>query len=140
MKYWINTISKDHVMIGKEQGVVQAGHGKRTPLQKLSKDDFIIFYSPKTSLKDGTPFQAFTAIAQISDHKIYQVELSETFKPFRRNAVFFDCEEIPIRPLIGELEFITNKKSWGMKFRFGLFEINRYDFDLLWEKMKAMPK
>ncbi len=51
MKYFINTVSKDHVLIGRHNGIVQAGHGKKGPLQKLHKDDFVIFYSPKTSFK-----------------------------------------------------------------------------------------
>jgi hypothetical protein len=40
MKYWINTVSKDHVMVGKKGGFVQAGHGKKTPLKKLH--DFLL--------------------------------------------------------------------------------------------------
>ncbi len=138
MKYFINTISKDHVMIGKEKGIIQAGHGKKTPLQKLHTNDYVIFYSPKTSLIDGESLQSFTAIAQITDDDIYQVELSETFRPFRRNAKYLECEEVPIRPLIDKLEFIENKKSWGYKFRFGLFEINERDFSLISSKMKVL--
>jgi predicted RNA-binding protein len=137
MKYFINTISKDHVMIGMEKGIVQAGHGKKAPLQRLHKDDYVIFYSPKTSLRDGEPLQSFTAIAKIKDDEIYQVKMSETFKPFRRNVIFLKCKEAKIRPLIEKLEFIENKKSWGFKFRFGLFEINRHDFDLISKKMET---
>jgi hypothetical protein len=65
MKYWINTVSQDHVMVGKEKGFVQAGHGKKAPLTKLQPGDYIIFYSPKTSLQNGKPVQAFTAVATI---------------------------------------------------------------------------
>ncbi len=137
MKYFINTISKDHVLIGVEKGIVQAGHGKKAPLQKMHKDDFVIFYSPKTSLNDGEPLQSFTAIAKIKDDEIYQVEMSETFKPFRRNVLFLNCKETPIKPLIENLQFIENKKSWGFKFRFGLFEINKHDFQLISRKMEV---
>jgi predicted RNA-binding protein len=137
MKYFINTISKDHVLIGVEKGIVQAGHGKKVPLQKMHKDDFVIFYSPKTSLNDGEPLQSFTAIAKIKDDEIYQVEMSETFKPFRRNVLFLNCKETPIKPLIENLQFIENKKSWGFKFRFGLFEINKQDFQLISRKMEV---
>lgn len=127
-------------MIGKENGIIQAGHGKKTPLQKLHKDDYVIFYSPKTSLKDGEQLQSFTAIAGVKDDEIYQVELSETFKPFRRNAEYLDCKEIPIRPLIEKLEFIENKKSWGFKFRFGLFEISKHDSEIIMRLMKVRLK
>ncbi len=137
MNYFINTVSKDHVIIGKQNGIVQAGHGKRAPLEKLRKDDFVLFYSPKTSLTNGRSLQAFTAIAKISDEEIFQVSMSETFKPFRRKAEYIDCIETPIRPLIDDLEFIENKKSWGFKFRFGLFKINEQDFKLIAAGMNA---
>ncbi len=89
-KYFINTVSRDHVLIGKQDGIIQAGHGKKAPLEKLSKGDFVIFYSPKTSLSGRETLQNFTAIAGIKDEKIYQVVLTNTFRPFRRNAEYFE--------------------------------------------------
>lgn len=135
MKYWINTVSKDHVMVGKEKGFVQAGHGKEAPLRKLQTGDYTIFYSPKTSLQNGKQVQAFTAVAKIKEN-IYRVIINENFQPFRKNAEYETCKEVPLRPLIEQLEFITNKKHWGFKFRFGLFEINQHDFELIYGSMK----
>jgi predicted RNA-binding protein len=137
MKYWINTVSRDHVMIGKKNGIVQASHGKMQPLKRLKTGDQIIYYSPKTSLENGESLKAFTAVARILNENIYQVELSEDFKPFRIDAQYEDCKEIKIEPLIESLEFIYNKKSWGYMFRFGLFEINEHDFKLVYSKMKS---
>ena len=136
MKYWINTISKDHVMVGKESGFVQAGHGKKASIEKLQADDYMIFYSPKTSLKNGKPVQAFTAVAKIIERDVYQVVVNESFKPYRRDAKYELCREVSIRPLIERLEFITNKQHWGLRFRSGLFEINRHDFELIYGMMK----
>lgn len=136
MKYWINTISKEHVLIGKKDGIVQANHGKDTPLKRLNVGDKIIFYSPKTAFENGEPLKAFTAIATISNEKIYQVELSKDFKPFRMNAKYEECKEVEIVPLIEKLDFIRNKKSWGYMFRFGLFQIKEHDFNLIYSKMK----
>ena len=138
MKYWINTISKDHVMVGKQEGFVQAGHGKEAPVKKLQQSDRLIFYSPKTSLQDGKPVQAFTAVAKIKDDNIYRVVVNENFQPYRRNAEYENCREVPIKPLIEQLEFITNKKHWGFKFRSGLFEINQHDFELIYGLMKDL--
>ena len=137
MNYWINTISKDHVMVGKKKGFVQAGHGKEAPLKKLQLNDHLIFYSPKTSLQNGKPVQAFTAVAKIKDESIYRVIVNENFQPYRRNAEYKDCPEVPIKPLIEQLEFITNKKHWGLKFRLGLFEINQHDFELIYGLMNS---
>jgi predicted RNA-binding protein len=136
MKYWINTVSKDHMLIGKKNGIVQANHGKLSPLKRLKVGDQIIFYSPKTSFENGEPLKAFTAVAKITDEKIYQVELSDDFKPYRMNAQYEDCYEVKIEPLIDSLNFIRNKKSWGYMFRFGLFEINEHDFNLIYSRMK----
>ena len=136
MKYWINTISKDHVMVGKEAGFVQAGHGKKAPVEKLQAGDYMIFYSPKTSLENGKPVQAFTAVAKIKERDVYRVIINENFQPYRKDAEYEDCQEVPIKPLIEQLEFITNKKYWGFKFRSGLFEINQHDFELIYELMK----
>lgn len=138
MKYWINTISKDHVMVGKQEGFVQAGHGKDAPVKKLQQGDRMIFYSPKTSLQDGKPVRAFTAIAKIKDDNIYRVVVNENFQPYRRNAEYENCREVPIKPLIEQLDFITNKKHWGFKFRSGLFEINQHDFELIYGLMKDL--
>ena len=135
MKCWINTIAKDHVMVGKKEGFVQAGHGKKAPVEKLQTDDYIIFYSPKTSLQNGKPVQAFTAVAKIKEKDVYQVIISDTFQPYRKDAEYEPCQEVSIKPLIEQLDFITNKKYWGLRFRSGLFEINQHDFDLIYRLM-----
>ena len=43
MKYWINTISKDHVMRGVEGGFTQANHGSPYNLKRMGKGDYISF-------------------------------------------------------------------------------------------------
>jgi predicted RNA-binding protein len=137
MKYWVNTVSRDHVQVGRQGSFVQAGHGKKAPLVRLSKGDFVVFYSPRTSLKDGAPHQRFTAVAEVADERIYQVEVSEDFQPFRRDATYLDCEEADIRPLIPTLSFIKDKTAWGSVFRFGLREIPQADFSQIILAMRA---
>lgn len=131
MKYWINTISKDHVERGVSGGFTQANHGKSSGLKRLKAGDWIIFYSPKTSYKDGDTLQAFTAIGEVMDDKMYQFEMSPDFIPWRRDIDFHHCSEVRIKPLIEELSFIKDKTHWGYKFRFGLFEIPESDFLLI---------
>jgi predicted RNA-binding protein len=129
--YWINTISRDHVQRGVESGFTQAGHGKDTGLKRLKAGDWIVFYSPKTSYKDGETLHAFTAIGRVKDSELYQVEMAPGFVPWRRNVDFYDCVETPIKPLIDELSFIKDKTHWGYMFRFGLFKIPEEDFELI---------
>ena len=86
--YWVSTISRDHVRLGVEGGFTQAGHGKASGLKRLKADDWLVFYSPKTSLRDGELLQAFTAIGRVVDEELYQVEMAPGFTPWRRNIEF----------------------------------------------------
>jgi len=136
-KFWINVVHKDHVLVGREHGFLQGGHGKKSFLDRLSAGDYVIFYSPKTAVEDGETLQTFTAIATPTDDHIYQVEMSDGFKPFRRDAQYFKCLEIPIRPLLGDLDFIKDESNWGYPFRQGLFEISEQDFKIIAGNMQA---
>jgi predicted RNA-binding protein len=129
MKWWVNTISRDHVQLGVEGGFTQAGHGKASGLKRLAAGDWLVFYSSKTSLRGGERLQAFTAIGRVVDDELYQVEMAPRFVPWRRNVEFLGCVETPIAPLIDELTFIKDKRRWGFVFRFGLFEIPQEDFE-----------
>jgi len=113
-KYWIVVVSKDHLARGVEGGFMQANHGKEGPLKRLIEGDWVIFYSPKKTYHGNEPLQAFTAIGQVSDDKIYQHKMADDFIPHRRNVKFYKCEETPIAPLITNLAFIVNKKSWAL--------------------------
>lgn len=137
IKYWIIVASKDHVKSGVEQGIAQACHGKASPLKRMQKDDFVIYYSGKQTLGKPDKCQEFTAIGQVKDDEVYQFQMTADFCPSRRNIEFFDCQDVSIIPLINDLEFIKNKKSWGYPFRFGFFEINQHDFELISSKMLA---
>lgn len=130
MTYWINTVSRNHVLRGVAGGFTQANHGKPHMLRKMARDDWIIFYSPKTDYPKGDPLQAFTAIGRVDDDAPYR-EDDNPDSPFRRKVVFLPCIETSIRPLIDQLEFILDKKQWGFKFRSGVFVIDQHDFDLL---------
>ena len=125
-------------MRGVAGGYTQANHGKPYILKRLKMGDWILFYSPKTSYENGEQLQAFTAIGQVKDEELYQVEMSPGFVPFRRNVDFKTCREAHIRPLIDELSFITDKTHWGYKFRFGLFEIPEVDFEIISRAMMTL--
>lgn len=130
-KYWINSISRDHVMLGVAGGYTQADHGKNTRLKRLQAGDWMIFYSGKQTYPDGAPLQAFTAIGQVSDDELYQVETAPDWHPWRRNMTFLKSHETPIRPLLDDLSFIHDKQRWGYPFKFGLFQIPAADFELI---------
>ncbi len=131
MRYWVGVASKDHVQRGVSEGFCQLCHGKATPLKRMSRQDWIIYYSPKLFFGRDLPCQAFTAIGEVIDDEVYPVEMYPGFVPFRRNIRFMSAQEISIRPLIPDLSFIKDKNRWGYVFRFGMLEIPRADFDLI---------
>lgn len=134
-KYWIIVASRDHVQKGVEEGICQTAHGTEAALKRMSEGDWIIFYSPKEKFEGNSPLRKFTALGQIKDDCVYQVELDTDFHPFRRNVEFHAVNETSIEPLISELSFITNKKSWGYVFKFGLLQIPRQDFIAIASRM-----
>lgn len=134
-KYWVIVASKDHVKTGISQGIAQACHGKSAPLKRMQKGDFVTFYSGKKTMGSIEKCQEFTAIGKVKDNEVYPFQMTPDFCPFRRNIDFIESEDISILPLINDLEFIPNKKSWGYPFRYGFFEISQNDFDLISSKM-----
>jgi predicted RNA-binding protein len=135
-KYWVVVVSKDHLEYGRKLGVVQANHGKAAPLKRLKPGDLVVFYSPKLRFQDKEPCKKFTAIARVKEGEVYQSEMGGGFKPYRRDVEFLPCGEADIEPLIAELEFIRNKKSWGFVFRFGFFEISAEDYEIISNSMR----
>ncbi|MDV3462923.1 MULTISPECIES: EVE domain-containing protein [Weeksellaceae] len=135
IKYWLAVASRDHVKNGIAQGIAQACHGKSTPLKRMTKGDFIIYYSGKQTLGKTDKCQEFTALGEVKDDEVYDYQVSNDFCPSRRNIEFIPSRDTPVLPLINDLDFIENKRNWGYKFRLGFFEINRHDFELISSKM-----
>lgn len=46
----------------------------------------------------------------------------------QRGVVGSFAQSAPIKPLIGQLDFIANKTHWGAAFRFGQIKIGPADF------------
>jgi len=130
-KYWVIVASKDHVQQGMAEGIAQACHGKSSPLKRMKKGDALVYYSGKQTMGKPDKCQAFTALGKVMDDDTYYVQVSEDFCLSRRNIEFLPSQDTSILPLIDTLDFISNKKSWGYPFRFGFFEINQHDFDII---------
>ena len=130
-RYWIIVASKDHVARGVAEGFAQACHGKAAPLRRMHAGDGVAYYSSKLRFGSAEPCQCFTAIGEVQDEAIKQVELSADFAPFRRTIRFMACSDAPIRLLIPALSFISDKRHWGGVFRYGMCEIPATDFALI---------
>ncbi len=137
-RYWVNTVSLDHVQNGIDGGFTQADHGAATRLRRLGGGDEIVFYSPRTRFRGGRPLQSFTAIGSIGAGAPYQVSMTDDFHPWRRPVRFLACRPDDIRPLIPQLSFIADPLRWGMAFRRGLFPIPEADFAAIATAMSAL--
>jgi hypothetical protein len=129
--------SKNHVLCGVEEGIAQACHGKAQSLKRMKVGDGIFYYSPKIEFEKNIPCQEFTAIGLVSGEEVYTHDMGGGFVPYRRNIRYVNAHPIKIKPLIEKLQFITDKKQWGYKFRFGAFEISKNDFRLIAKAMQA---
>jgi len=72
-RFWINTVSLDHIEGAIEGGFTQADHGANTRLHRPRPGDLMVFYSPRTNLHGGIPVRQFTALATVTGDKPYQV-------------------------------------------------------------------
>jgi hypothetical protein len=134
---WIAVASAEHVRLGRAQGFMQVCHGKAAPLRRLSRADRVAYYSPTEAFRGKVKLQAFTAIGVIASGDTYQADMGGGFRPFRRGVLWADAEEASIRPLLGELSFARQGKSWGYQLRFGLFEITAEDMRTIAIAMRA---
>jgi hypothetical protein len=136
-RYWVNTVSRDHVRAGVAGGFTQANHGRATNLRRLARGDGLVCYSPRTRYPAGEPLQRFTALGYVVDDVPYQVEMTPTFHPWRRRVRFVACEEVPIQNLLGQLGFTQERTRWGIAFRRGLFAISAEDFARIAQAMQV---
>jgi hypothetical protein len=136
-RFWVGVVSASHVRMGVHGGFAQLCHGKSAPLRRMRTGDWLIYYSPRTELSIGEPLQAFTAIGQVADDRIYEYRMSDSFVPFRRNISYVPCMEVKIAHLLDQLSFTRGNRSWGNKFRFGHFEIGHEDFLTIADAMRG---
>lgn len=130
-QFWIGVACKEHVENGVKLGICQFCHGKSGPAKRLSRGDFVIYYSSKVTMEGNKLYQKFSAIGEVTDNAPYQVDQGNGFKPFRRNISYFDAKHLDIKPLVPLLPFIKNKKSWGHVFRYGFLTIDQRSFEII---------
>jgi hypothetical protein len=136
---WIAVASAEHVRIGRSQGFMQVCHGKEAPLRRLSPGDHVVYYSPTETFRGKDRLQAFTAIGVISPDAPYLAGMGGGLRAFRRDVLWWEAIETPARPLLGQLSFAGNDKSWGYQLRFGLFQIEEDDLRVIASAMQAKP-
>ena len=133
MNSWIGVVSYAHVLRGVAGGFAQMNHGKQAPLKRMKAGDGLIYYSPHEAYPDGAALQAFTAMGFIRTGEVYAHDMTADgvpgFVPWRIDVDYVDTQITSIRPLIAQLDFITDKTHWGAAFRFGQIKIGKDDFN-----------
>ncbi len=137
-RYWIGVASRQHVLLGVSGGFAQLCHGKAQPLKRMAKGDWIVYYSPQEVLGEKQPCQRFTALGEVVGDRVYRVEMSPGFEPFRRDIRYQPIQEAAIRPVLDQLAFIKHRRHWGYVFRFGHLQIDEADFRLIAESMSGL--
>jgi len=137
-KNWIAVASADHVRIGRASGFMQASHGKAAPLRRICPGDRIAYYSPSETIGGKDRLQAFTAIGVVKRGEPYQIDMGKGFRPFRRDVLWSEVVETPIRPLRKMLSFARDNPNWGYQLRFGLFEISEEDMRVIRQATSVM--
>jgi hypothetical protein len=136
-RYWLAVAAADHARRGQAIGIMQVCHGKGGPLRRVHAGDAVVYYSPTGSFGGKDRLQAFTAIGVAENDRTYQVDMGKGFRPFRRDVKYVEATEASILPLLDRLELTRGKRNWGYRFRFGLVEITKFDFDVIAAAMGA---
>ncbi|QQA43428.1 EVE domain-containing protein [Pelagovum pacificum] len=138
MAHWIGVVHRMQAMTAREAGVVAFGHGKEALVRSLSPGDTVIYYAPKSDF-EGEPVQAFVTHARVTGEKAYEKEWRPGLTRWVRDAAFDDADEVPVRPMLEDLTFVRNKRSWGMTFRGGKFSISDEDYVRIATAMGVTP-
>jgi hypothetical protein len=137
---WIAVACAEHVRIGRARGFMQVCHCKAAPLRRLSPGDAVVYYSPTETIGGKDRLQAFTAIGVVAPAAPYQAAMGGDVCAFRRDVLWSEAIETPVRPLLGCLSFARDNRSWGYQLRFGLFRIEDEDMRIIASAMQATPR
>ena len=75
-------------------------------MKRLQKGERIVYDSPRESINAGAKIRAFTALGEVLEGGMEQVEACA-----RRQVRYQQVEPAPIRTLLHELSFIKSKQS-----------------------------
>lgn len=137
---WIAVASAEHAQRGRDHtpvGFMQVCHGKGAPLRRLSPGDVVAYYAPSTTMGGKDRLQSFVSLGVLQAGQPYRADMGDGFVPFRRDVRYVATEPAPIAPLLDGLDFVDDRRHWGQKFRYGLFEISVRDMALIARAMRA---
>lgn len=131
-RYWVHVITLDHAQKSMTGGFIQIDGDK----SELSREDQVLFYSPRTRFRKGKSLQEFTALGVVQDTENQGDggKGGQATRP-RLPMKFLSTKNIPIKPMLGQLSFLPDQERWEIPFAKGLFEINEADFLVISQAM-----
>jgi len=128
--YFIAVAPRERVAAAATAGYIEVSQGRAAPLARLHEGDVVLFYSPREADTGGPALQQFTAMAEVGPGGVFEGEPRHAIaeRPFRRSGTYRQVQPAPIRPLLDALDFIRDKKHWGVALRYGFVQISASDF------------
>jgi len=120
-RYWVIVVSRDHARRGVNDGFIMANHGKRAPLQRMSRGDGILIYSPTTTYPRGEPLRAVTMVGEVTGDAPEPREV--IVGGFRRAASLREIEPLALGRVSDHLPVA--------RIRFGSFELDAADAEAI---------
>jgi EVE domain len=136
-QYWLGVVARAHVERAVDGGFAQVCHGRAAPLRRMRAGDWLVYYSATAELGGGERVQAFTALGQLVDDRLYEAELGE-WRPHRRDVRYQAVAPVPIASLAAQLH-LTAGPHWGVALRRGLLPLDAHDFALIAAALREAP-
>ena len=127
MAFYIGVVHLAQVREAERQGYVSFAHGDRASVEKVVPGDKVVYYAPKED-EDGAPVQAFIAHATVTGEEVETRSFGSHGTGQVRRATYDAVREVPVRPMIEDLEILAGKQNWGGVFRSGKVEIGAADY------------
>ncbi|MFW9888965.1 MAG: EVE domain-containing protein [Candidatus Thorarchaeota archaeon] len=144
-KYWIHAINAPNWTIETKRGRYLFGMSKRWKglFKKLQENDIIVFYILVTGHPRDPRAKKVPGIFRVVSQPYYDTtpEWPDGVYPHRAKlepilVTESSNEMLPIKPLVSQLSFIKNEKTWGRVFQTALVPISKQDFQLLRNKLE----
>jgi hypothetical protein len=134
-KHWLGVVSRSHVERAVAGGFAQLCHGRAAPLRRMAAGDWLVYYSATAEMGGGERVQSFTALGQVVDDRIYEVDVGE-WPACRRDVRYEPVGPVTLASLADRLH-LTAQSHWGFALRRGHLPLDAHDFAIVAQAMRA---
>jgi DGQHR domain-containing protein len=132
-KAWLLTATLENWYLCGEKGLF-GSHGNRSFLHTIKKGDQFVAYAPSIG------FVGYGAIEGEYFESNIKIWNDRAYKHRFQISTPVSGKVLPATSVIDDLEFVKNKKNWGVFFKAGVREIPISDFNLISKKIDLAPQ